>query len=45
MIRVHFGVGSVTKKGKDQYQYRVRSLKELKVIITHFDKYQLITQK
>lgn len=45
LIRAYFGVGSVTKKGEDQYQYRVRSIKDLKVIISHFDKYPLISQK
>lgn len=39
------GVGSVTKKGKDQYQYRVRSVKDLAVVIDHFDKLPLITKK
>jgi hypothetical protein len=40
-------VGKITKnKTKNSVHYEVRSLKELtKVVITHFDKYPLITQK
>jgi hypothetical protein len=45
-IRAYFGVGSITKKGtQDQYIYRVFSLKDLKIIVAHFDKYPLVTQK
>jgi hypothetical protein len=39
------GIGNTTKHGKDSIQYRVSSIKELQVIIDHFDKYPLITQK
>lgn len=39
------GVGSIYKLGKDSIQYRVRSIKDLTVIIDHFDKYPLLTQK
>lgn len=39
------GIGSVTKLGPDAFQYRVSSVKDLLVIISHFDKYPLITQK
>jgi len=45
LICTHFGVGSITKKGKDQNQYRVTSIKDLRIIINHFEKYPLITQK
>lgn len=38
------GVGHISLKG-DKLRYRVRSLKELVVILTHFDRYPLITQK
>jgi hypothetical protein len=38
------GVGNISQKG-DKIRYRVRSLKELRVIIAYFDKYPLITQK
>ena len=37
--------GNIRKHGKDSIQYRVSSIKDLKVIIDHFDKYPLITQK
>ena len=39
------GIGSITNLGKDSVQYRVSSVKDLEVIIDHFDKYPLITQK
>lgn len=40
------GVGNITKQGKDSLQYRVSSLEDItKVIIPHFDRYSLITQK
>lgn len=39
------GVGNITKLGKDTIQYRVTSIKDLKVIVDHFDKFPLITQK
>jgi len=46
MIRAALGrVGNITKRTKDTIQYRVVSLKDLAVIIAHFDKYPLITQK
>jgi hypothetical protein len=45
-IKAFFGVGNITKQGEASFQYRVvGSVKELKVIIDHFDKYPLITQK
>ena len=37
-------VGNITKR-KDIALYRVTSIKELEVIINHFDRYSLITQK
>lgn len=41
-----FGVGKITKAGKDSITYRVRSVKDIvQVIIPHFDQYRLITQK
>lgn len=46
LIRASFGgIGNITKHGKDSIQYRVTSVKELKVIIDHFDKYPLLTEK
>ena len=44
-IKSFFGVGSITKHGKNTFQYRVSSRNDLKVILNHFDKYPLITQK
>jgi len=40
-----WGVGKIYKHGQDSFMYRVSSLKNLKVIINHFDNYPLITQK
>jgi hypothetical protein len=44
-INNYFGVGYITQHGKDTLQYRVKSIKDLKLIIEHFEKYPLITQK
>ena len=45
-IKKFFKVGSINfKHGPQSIQFRVQSIKELKVIIEHFDKYPLITQK
>lgn len=44
-IQAYFGVGKVYKAEKNVYRYMVRTLKELKIIIDHFDKFPLITQK
>jgi len=40
-----FSVGTVTTRGSDCIQYWVGSLKELQVIVNHFDNYPLISQK
>lgn len=47
LIKSYFGgVGNNLKQGKNSVQYRVASLQDLtNVIIPHFDKYPLITQK
>ena len=47
LIKNYFnGIGSLTKASKDTINYRVTSLDDLtKVIIPHFEKYPLITQK
>jgi len=37
--------GKIYKHGVDSMQYRVSSLKNLKIITDHFDSYPLITQK
>lgn len=39
------GAGGIRKLKKDAINYRVTSAKDLVVIIDHFDKYPLITQK
>ena len=39
------GVGFIGKLADDSVQYRVTSLKDLEVLIAHFDKYPLMTQK
>ena len=45
-IQKYFGgVGSVTKLGEDAVRYQVGSLSNLALVINHFDKYPLITQK
>ena len=44
-IKDYFGVGQITKHGDTTLQYIVRSLKDLNIIISHFDKYPLISQK
>ncbi len=46
-IKLYFGgIGSIGKAGKDSISYTVSSLFDLtKVIIPHFDKYPLITNK
>jgi hypothetical protein len=45
LIQRYFGVGKIYKHGKDSAEFRVSGLKNLSVIINHFDKYPLITQK
>jgi len=44
-IQFYFGVGSIVKLGSRAFIFRVESVKDLKVIINHFEKYPLITQK
>ena len=40
------GIGTISSHDDDSVQYRVASLKEIRdIIIPHFDKYQLITNK
>jgi hypothetical protein len=46
ILKATLEVGTINKQGKrDMLCYRVRSVKDLAVIIAHFDKYPLITQK
>jgi hypothetical protein len=44
-IQAYFGVGNVYKAKRNTCRYMVRTLKDLAVIIDHFDKYPLITSK
>ena len=44
-IRDYFGVGIITKHGETTLQYMVRSIKDLNVILSHFDAYPLFSQK
>ena len=44
-INDYFGVGSITSHGSTTLQYTVKSLQNLSIIISHFDKYPLISQK
>ena len=45
-IKAYFqGVGNITKEvNRNHIQYRVTSVKDLAVIVNHFDKYPLITK-
>jgi hypothetical protein len=44
-IASFFGVSKVINRGMDAVQYRVSSIKELAVIVEHFDKFPLISKK
>ncbi len=44
-LRNFFNVGTVTNRGSDCIQYWVGSLKDLQVIVHHFDNYPLISAK
>jgi hypothetical protein len=40
------GIGSIDRKGEDILQFRIFSIEQItNIIIPHFDKYQLLTQK
>jgi len=45
LIRLSLGVGIIFTGSNDLLQLQVASVKELQVIINHFDSYPLITQK
>ncbi len=46
LIQTFFGgVGTITSHGDTKVQYRVSSIKDLQVIVQHFDGFPLITQK
>jgi hypothetical protein len=46
-LQTYFGgIGNISKDGEDAFKFRVESLKQIiKVIIPHFDRYPLLTQK
>ena len=44
LVQSYLNVGNITP-GKQKCQFRVTSIKELEVIINHFDNYPLMTQK
>lgn len=44
-IQSYLGVGKIYKQGSELIQFRVQSLKDLKVVIDYFDKFPLITEK
>lgn len=44
-IKDYFGVGSIYMQGSEVVRYHVTSEMDLEVIINHFDKYPLISQK
>ena len=44
-IQLFFGVGKISKLGAESVQFRVYALEDLKVILHHFDKYPLLTNK
>ena len=44
-IQNYFGVGSINKDGPHTIKFYVLSIKDLQVIISHFDQFPLITQK
>lgn len=45
LIKTSLEVGQISKHGRDSIELRASSVKDLLVIIDHFDKYPLITQK
>lgn len=44
-VKYSWNVGNIHRSSATSVQYRVETLRELKVIIDHFDKYPLITAK
>jgi hypothetical protein len=44
-VQNFFGTGKITKHGETTSQYTVKSLKDLEIIISHFDNYPLLGQK
>ena len=44
-LQTYFCVGSIYKRGSESLEYRIQSVKDLKSIIKHLEKFPLITQK
>jgi hypothetical protein len=44
-IQRSLGVGKIYKHGENSLDLRVSGLKNLRIVLNHFDKYTLITQK
>jgi hypothetical protein len=44
-IPLFFGVGTISKLGAESVQFRVSGFENLKVLMYHFDKYPLLTNK
>lgn len=44
-VKDYFGIGKITRHGNTTLQYTVKSLKDLDIILAHFDKYPLLSQK
>lgn len=44
-IKSYWTVGKIHKHSKDSVQYRVETVRELQIIVGHFDKYPLISAK
>jgi len=44
-LQIYFSAGSVFNHGKQTKQFGVRSIKDLQILINHFDQYTLKTQK
>lgn len=44
-LKSYFGVGRIYKHSENMMRYKVSSIKELSLIIQHFEKYPLMTQK
>ena len=45
LIQDYFKVGTITNRGETTLQYTVKSLKDLDIILDHFDNYPLLSQK
>jgi hypothetical protein len=45
LIRNYFGVGVVTDRKDDAFYYRVSQIQDLMLVLSHFEKYPLLTQK